>query len=336
MLLGVVVCLVVAVLLLVLVPREEPAVEPSATPTPERVADVPVAVPYTPVTGIETGKATGVSVGERASLTVYSNPDGADVYLDGRPMAASPCTIRDIPVRASAQVEVRHEGYKPFRQKIALRAGKTTRLTAPLEPLVTLLRVVTVPAKAMVSVDGRALGPSPVTLRDRQGGRYTIRAELAGYDAAERAVEIAQYEERTETITLVRNLGVVTVTMGTPDVTVTVGGRDVAVSERGADGTVVARVENLEPGIHEVVLSKPGFHSKTYTVNVGRGRELNLKCDLEPVMTADYEVIATDGTIYRGRLVRVTADGTVRLEIGPGRFRNIPASVIASSRELEP
>jgi hypothetical protein len=271
---------------------------------------------------------------EPASLSVYSFPEGADVRVDGKLLAKTPCRIDKIPVRASAEVVVTHEGYKPYRQKIALTAGKAVSLTAQLKPLETVLEIATVPAGATVTVNGRDLGISPVRLPDAEAGTYEIRAELAGYDAAEQTVTLAQYEERKETVMLVKNLGTVSLSTMVTGVTVTVDGSVVGVTSADGSGRPTATIDALQPGEHEVTLSKPGHVSKTYTVKIAKGQTLSLDCELEPVLTADYEVVTIDGTTYRGRLLRITPDGTVRIEVGPGRYRNIPANVIATSREL--
>jgi len=124
--------------------------------------------------------------GARATLEVRSDPSGAQVYLDGRYLGLTPLVSSVAPGRH--QVEVRKEGYEPYKVSVRLNPGERVRVYARLVPAVTTgrLEVRSEPSGAQVYINGAYRGKTPLVLT-LDPGVYDLRLVLPGY---------AEYRER--------------------------------------------------------------------------------------------------------------------------------------------
>jgi hypothetical protein len=314
------------------VPREEPPTPP--VPDAEEGEISTVSYVPLPPEGAVTGAVAAAEALSRATLVVNSRPTEALVSVDGRQMAMSPCRITGLPSDRSVLVEVRKEGFVPYRQKIKLTAGRETGLGAGLTPVQTGLKIVTTPPGVDVQIDNRYRGISPLDLAIVEPGSHVVQVEKEGFEPQERWLDVKRGEVVIADFTLVAKTGAVALETLESGIDIVIDGLEAGKTVVREDGTTGAVVEMLEPGEHEIELKKEGFISRKYKVRVGAGGTLRLNAELDPEMVADYEVQTTDGTIYRGVLRKVMDNGTVRIEVGPGRYRNIPANVIVTQRPL--
>jgi hypothetical protein len=66
------------------------------------------------------------------TVLVESNPSGALISIDGRELAPTPLTIRQLRP-GTHTLELRLPGYKTWSQRITVAAGDNRRITATLE-----------------------------------------------------------------------------------------------------------------------------------------------------------------------------------------------------------
>jgi PEGA domain-containing protein len=76
----------------------------------------------------ESSAASGDAIG---TVSVKTNPDGADVYLDGQFYGNSPATLKLKPGKHT--VAAKMSGYKDWSREVATDAGSDAHLTATLE-----------------------------------------------------------------------------------------------------------------------------------------------------------------------------------------------------------
>ncbi len=67
------------------------------------------------------------------SLAVSSDPEGAQVSVNGLPVGTTPLVLRDLPV-GSRVVRVHRDGYQPWSSVVRVVADERTNVTAPLAP----------------------------------------------------------------------------------------------------------------------------------------------------------------------------------------------------------
>jgi tRNA A-37 threonylcarbamoyl transferase component Bud32 len=127
--------------------------------------------------------------GRPGGLRIETDPPGADVALDGVSAGQSPVALTS--VRPGVHmVRVARDGYAPAGLTLEVRNGEPLLpLRFVMEPLNAKLRVRSEPADALVRVDGRVVGTTPLESLDLAPGHHEVRLERRGYLPARQAVE---------------------------------------------------------------------------------------------------------------------------------------------------
>lgn len=288
--------------------------------------DVPNAVPQ---------KLDVSLVTDSATLRVSTDPEGAQVLLNGVPKGNAPVVLERIP-DGTATLEVKADGYKPSKQELRLSAGDDESLTVSLEPLPASLQVITIPAGARVYVDNDYRGESPVSLADLAPGSYRVRVELAAYDAAARNVELARAASVVEEFRLVPNCGSLLVTTSPADVTVLVDGKIRGTTTAKPDATDQLsdklEIPLVAAGTRELVFTREGYHEAHKTVEVARDQTATVSVELRRRFIPDFEVRTAENT-YKGVFQSRTAE-FIRIETEPGVIRSFPVKTVQAARPL--
>jgi TonB family protein len=122
-------------------------------------------------------------------LRIETDPPGAEVLIDGKDAGQSPVAIARIRPGVH-MVRVSREGYAPAGLTLEVRNGEPLLpLRFVMEPLAAKLRVRSDPADALVHVDGKPVGTTPLDSFNLSPGRHEIRLERRGYNAARREIE---------------------------------------------------------------------------------------------------------------------------------------------------
>lgn len=156
-------------------------------------------------------------------LLVRSRPAGARVTVDGKDYGATPATIRDL-TRGSHRVRIAHDGYGAEERRIVItpsrlaqsmtvalspvRAAATAR-TAPTSGTAAsrfagALAVESRPAGAMVFLDGKLAGTTPMALPSVTAGSHAIRLDYAGYRRWSASIRVVAGEQNRVTASLER------------------------------------------------------------------------------------------------------------------------------------
>ena len=160
-----------------------PAVEPAVPPAPP--AREPAVTPASRET------ATPAAAGAR--LLVRSSPAGATVTVDGVARGTTPLVLRDLPIGAR-NVVVSRRGYMPAERRITLSGDRPSRsidvtlapaarAAVPARPAPASdgsLVIESRPAGASVSLDGRPVCVTPLTIASVAPGRHTVVITAAG------------------------------------------------------------------------------------------------------------------------------------------------------------
>jgi TonB family protein len=128
------------------------------------------------------------------SLLVRSNPDGAEVSIDGKLAGVSPIEIALLE-EGDHLLRVTKEGFLPFEERVTLTAGEPQEpIVLALQPAKITLFVESEPTGARVSVDGAAVGTTPLEDLELDPGQHEVQVERRGYDVWRSAV-VAQAGE---------------------------------------------------------------------------------------------------------------------------------------------
>jgi hypothetical protein len=133
--------------------------------------------------------------GNTGTLYVETDPPGAEVLLEHRPVGTTPIRLS---LTKGRHVLELHDGGREREIDVAIEAGETVRhrielATAPAQQSATVsahgsLRVTTQPPGAVVTVDGTPAGPSPVTLSQAAVGTHTVSVRFDGGNVEQRVV----------------------------------------------------------------------------------------------------------------------------------------------------
>jgi hypothetical protein len=72
-----------------------------------------------------------------ASAEIYSQPSGADVYINNAYKGVTPLSFENVPIDATKtySIELRLEGYKPYTSSGSVSPGQNVVINAALTPL---------------------------------------------------------------------------------------------------------------------------------------------------------------------------------------------------------
>lgn len=180
---------------------------PAATPAPVTAPSTPSAptpVAVTPSDAPPEASPWSAPVAEAApatgSLRVLSEPDGATVYVNDVSRGRAPVEM-EIPY-GTHSVRVVHEGYEDQSRDVQVRTREVT-IPFTLRPQVVTGQLnVYGPANYRVSVDGRDVGPMPVTVTVSEGTRQFKLVSAAGLSCSTSKEVRFRAAGRPETVTL--------------------------------------------------------------------------------------------------------------------------------------
>jgi len=278
---------------------------------------------------------------DTAVLVIDSEPEGAQVTLNGIVKGVTPCTVDKIPA-GDTSMELTLDGYAPYRQTLKLTQGQKEEVKAHLKVTPCQLTIVSIPPAARIYVENQFRGEAPITLKDLQPGSYRIRAEMKGCEPVARTVEVKQMKQselpQTEEFRLARDCGILELTSEPAGVTILVDGLQAGVTapKGGQDDTVsdAFTVDLLSVGSHQVKLTRKGYFDSTFKIDITKDKTAIHHEALKRDFVVDYEVRLVNGETLQGILVEKYDDGGVRLEIQPRIFRTFTNKEIRSQRPL--
>ncbi len=213
-------------------------------------------------------------------LAIEVNEPGADVFVDGEKVGTSPLKLPLAATVGERRVRATKAGYADAVESVQVAGGGTGRAALKLVPLVKTARVnVTVvgPPNAVVTVDGREVGPAPYAGRVAvQPEPHVFSVEAPGYVAVSKSVVVAEMPE-SEALNLrlepapEQRMGRLSVTARPEGATIEIDGKPVGATHW--QGPLDARP-------HQIVVKKRGFYAWSYDVDVPRGGERSLTATL--------------------------------------------------------
>ena len=197
-----------------------------------------------------------------------SQPDGADVVVDGQVRGVTPLTLYDL---APGKRHIRFElaNYEGVDEFLFLREGGAFQKNAVLKPVKGLLLLTSEPEGCDISLDGLSFGRTPrlITSLDAKDV-YRLLLQKPGYQP--RTVEV-KFNGR---VPLVRKEALV-VDSGIIEVTSEPAGAEVLVNGQSR-GRTPATVREVPKGRATVVLRKSGFGEESRELAVVAGESQTL------------------------------------------------------------
>jgi hypothetical protein len=256
----------------------------------------------------------GTAIPDSATLSVATEPSGAEVFLDDRRLGVSPVTRRRLPAQAGV-LKINLAGYAALSESLVLARDDTVEREYRLAELLGAVHVVTEPPGARVLLDGKDTGlRSPCTLADLSGRRrHRIRLELANHDPrtfadvaiiADSTLEVShRFALKTYPLTVVSN---------PPGAELRVDGRYV--------GETNQNLAAVAFGTHSIELRKEGFEVESREIALPVAHNL-LTIDLRRLPKGKLVFrLNPYGAIYINGELRTEIAGIDSFEVEPGVY----------------
>lgn len=254
------------------------------------------------VVGLDTEQTVTVPlVPNWVPVRFESNPAGAEIFVDGEPVAVTPAVVE---VDAGERLlEVRMRGFNAWRNETTVVPGQPTELEEiVLQEADGRVQLVSSPAAATVAVDGRVRGQTPVTVTLPPGKDHEIRLSKPGYRPVTRRLSVAADSGRRLVVEMQPEIGEVAIVTQPPGATLTVDGEPIGTAPRSVE---------LPARAHRVVATLEGYSRAARTVTPRPGFPQELEIALEP--------LAQTGVGLLARRI-VTPTGSDLLLVEPGQF----------------
>ena len=159
-----------------------------------------------------------------AEVTINSQPEGADILIDGENAGKTPATVEIL--QGERQLMLQLAGFAPWEQTLELAAGQPEALgTVELQPAVGVLELASVHSGANVTLDGEFQGQTPLSLEVSPGRAHRLAVFKPGYRRYNGSVELPAAGRDSRTVSLKAQLGKVRFELAPPQAILRVNGK---------------------------------------------------------------------------------------------------------------
>jgi formylglycine-generating enzyme required for sulfatase activity len=244
-------------------------------------------------------------------LTVTSSPvDGAEITIDGTSIGMTPA--HDVELGAGEHlVELSAPLHLPYQTTVLFEPGDPPReLAADLVPNWAPLTVATSPASASVSLDGTAIGSTPLEDRIEAGDRL-LEIRRQGYKPFTRNLRVTAGE--------LVDLGLIRLVPVDGHLAVTSNPAGATVAVNGVFRGTAPLEMDLAPGTsYELTVTMAGHAAYVTEVEIESGRRSELRADLE-MLTGEVAITSAPprAQLLIDGVPAGTTDRTLELEARP-------------------
>jgi formylglycine-generating enzyme required for sulfatase activity len=269
---------------------------------------------------------TGNKKLDQIPISIVIDPSDATILIDGVNRGSNK-TQQASPGKHTLRIE--KEGYKPIEEVIDVSSMNIlfTKTLAAVD--VQPVSIKSVPSGARFTINSLDKGVTDKGLF-LYPGRYKLKLGLSGYLDLEKEIDVSESGKNEFAFSLVKNSGIVNITVNPPDATVKINKEDY---------TGKATIE-LPPGRYKIDVEKEGYVATSEAVDVV----------LEQTVVKTYALIARTGNLqfsvspleaktqlrragvvvqeWQGmKLLKGLPVGTYDLEINAGGYRSVKKTV---------
>ena len=130
-------------------------------------------------------------VPKTGSLSILTEPSGANVYLDNITKGQTPLNLMNLPVRDYI-IRVELQDYQIIERRISVQYNENTTQKYDLEPLPGKLSLFTTPGLVTININGKRYtsGSNGIASIELPVGKYILEVSKDGYEPMQRQVSI--------------------------------------------------------------------------------------------------------------------------------------------------
>ena len=224
--------------------------------------------PWTQTVTLKPGESLDITADPKlagGSVIIESDPDGSSVFLDGKEAGTTPLILGNL-AEGTHEVVIKREGFARYSHDLKISKDKPGKIIAKLEKPLGELAITSV-SGARISIDGKAVGSAPLTLKLAKG-TYAVSVSKKGYQTFKRNVTLDTSGKFSVHANLVR------IGAGSLHV-IAIPWADIYINGKKA-GTTPKVIHKVPAGRVTVKLVNPGFTEWHKIVNVKRDRRLTI------------------------------------------------------------
>ena len=219
-------------------------------------------------------KAPEQDLSDYGSMSITSEPSGAEVSILGKVIGTTPRVTNPVP-SAMYIVKFSMDGYEPAWLPVNVIPGRQVEAHVALVPENATVIIDSEPSGAHVQMNGKEIGDTPVLLPDLALGSYSANVQMAGYTRRDISWKVQNGRPILINVPLMNSVGTLSL-----------------LSEPGAaeieiDGKMYGNTpfkDFLEQGQHKIRLTKSGYkpYEKIVTVKRDETTEENVSLEMLP------------------------------------------------------
>lgn len=243
------------------------------------------------------------------SLWINSNPSNAKVYLNDKYRGTSPIKIGNLN-QGYYTVKVEKSGYEVWESKVQVTPLQTTQVSAQLKLLHQQgsISISCNQSNAKIYLDGdyqkRTSSSKAVILEDVSEGYHELLVTKEGYQDWNEKIYVTANQEVNVFINLMKSIsdGSISIFCNEKNAKIYLDGK---YKRRTLDNKAV-ELQNVEPGYHELLITKEGFQdwkktimvtpNQTYMVSVFMIPEMSKEGSIAVSCNVDNAKIFVNGT----------------------------------------
>lgn len=248
---------------------------------------------------------------ESGLLVVKVQPAEAEITINpGNFKGKGPTFMKELAPDKYVVTATMGRRYHPFQQQVTVSADGKLTIPIELRPAFGRLEVTSEPEGARVSVDGVAIGQTPLMLSEVLSGDHVVKIEKDGFHTHTQAVSIQDEALERVSTTLLSAIGGMKITSQPTGADVWLRGQKV--------GVTPFSIANLDPGVYPIRLSKPLHLDVSEDVAVREGGVAEYHGKLTPNYGTLRITTKPEGAV-------VILDGKKQSQSTPARFPKLKA-----------
>ena len=219
-------------------------------------------------------KAPEKDMSDYGSMSITSEPSGAEVSILGKVIGSTPYMTKPVP-SAMYIVKFAMDGYEPAWLPVNVTPGRQVEAHVALVPENATVIIDSNPSGAHVQMNGKEIGDTPVLLSDLALGSYSASVQMQGYTRRDISWKVQNGRPILINVPLMNNIGTLTLDSDPEAAEIEIDGQSYGVTPFK---------DFIEQGQHKVRLSKNGYkpYEKIVTVNRDETTELNARMEMLP------------------------------------------------------
>ena len=242
---------------------------------------------------VSAGLKPETEIQETGTISITSEPSGAEIYLDGEYQGTTPMTISDV-ILGDHKIELKKSGYEDWSASVSVKADETESVSAGLKPETEIQETGTIsitsePSGAEIYLDGEYQGTTPMTISDVILGDHKIELKKSGYEDWSASVSVKADE--TESVSAGLKPETEIQETGTISITSEPSGAEIYLDGE-YQGTTPMTISDVISGDHKIKLKKSGYEDWSYSVSVKADEIEYVSAELiSPPLDSFYPII---------------------------------------------